>query len=51
MSRATWPTNMMSGVESCDATWMPQEALVAPGPRVTMTMPGSPVILPTASAM
>ena len=34
-SRApTWPTNTISGVESCLAMWMPGEALVAPGPRV-----------------
>ena len=29
---------------------MPDEALVAPGPRVTMAMPGRPVSLPQASA-
>ncbi len=51
ISRATWPTNMISGVESCLAMWMPAEALVAPGPRVTKQMPGRPVSLPTASAM
>ena len=28
--------------------WMPAEALVAPGPRVTKQMPGRPVALPTA---
>ena len=32
MSRATWPTKRISGVESCIAMWMPGEALVAPGP-------------------
>ena len=31
--------------------WMPGEALVAPGPRVTKQMPGRPVALPTASAI
>jgi hypothetical protein len=31
--------------------WMPGEALVAPGPRVTKTTPGRPVTLPTASAI
>ena len=31
--------------------WMPAEALVAPGPRVTKQIPGFPVTLPTASAM
>ena len=31
--------------------WMPAEALVAPGPRVTKQMPGRPVALPTASAI
>ena len=30
--------------------WMPAEALVAPGPRVTKQMPGRPVTLPIASA-
>jgi hypothetical protein len=50
MARATWPTNMISGVESWRATWMPADALVAPGPRVTMTTPGWPVSLPHASA-
>ena len=51
MSRATWPTNMTIGVESCCAMWMPGEALVAPGPRVTKQTPGRPVALPTASAI
>ena len=32
MSRATWPTNRIIGVESCCAMWMPGDALVAPGP-------------------
>ena len=31
--------------------WMPGDALVAPGPRVTNTMPGRPVALPCASAI
>ena len=31
--------------------WIPGEALVAPGPRVTKTTPGRPVALPTASAI
>jgi len=44
--RATWPTNTISGVESCRAVWMPMLALVAPGPRVTKQIPGSPVSLP-----
>ena len=41
----TWPTNMIIGDESCRAMWMPAEALVAPGPRVTKQMPGRPVDL------
>ena len=41
----------MSGVESCDAVWMPIDALQAPGPRVTSARPGRPVSLPYASAM
>ena len=28
------------------AVWTPLEAFVAPGPRVTMQMPGRPVSLP-----
>src|SRR5579862_9979009 len=40
---------MTSGVESWRAMWMPGEALVAPGPRVTKQTPGRPVALPTAS--
>ena len=51
MSRATWPTNRIIGEESCWAIWMPADALVAPGPRVTKQMPGRPVSLPTASAI
>ena len=50
MARATWPTNTISGVESWRAMWMPAEALVAPGPRVTKQTPGRPVALPIASA-
>ncbi len=33
------------------AIWMPADALVAPGPRVTKHTPGFPVTLPTASAI
>ena len=33
---------MISGVESCCAMWMPGDALVAPGPRVTKQTPGPP---------
>ena len=51
MPRATWPMNRMTGVESCMAMWMPAEALVAPGPRVTRQMPGLPVSLPWQSAI
>jgi hypothetical protein len=51
MSRAIWPMNRIIGVESWKAMWTPAEALVAPGPRVTMQMPGRPVSLPAASAM
>src|SRR5260370_1305167 len=51
MRRATCPTNIIIGVESWCAMWMPAEALVAPGPRVTKQTPGLPVALPTASAM
>ena len=43
MPRAIWPMNRISGVESCMAMWMPADALVAPGPRVTKQMPGLPV--------
>ena len=32
-------------MESCFAIWMPADALVAPGPRVTKQMPGRPVSL------
>ena len=42
---------MISGTESCSAMWMPCEALVAPGPRVTMAMPGRPVSRAVASAI
>ena len=42
---------MIIGVESCCAMCSPLMALAAPGPRVTKQMPGSPVILPQASAM
>ena len=42
---------MIIGVESWWAMWMPAEALVAPGPRVTKQTPGLPVALPTASAI
>ena len=35
-----------SGVESWRAMWTPWQALVAPGPRVTIAMPGRPVSLP-----
>jgi hypothetical protein len=45
------PTNVTIGVESCRATCSPLMALAAPGPRVTKQMPGSPVILPQASAI
>ena len=45
------PVNSTRGVESCHARWMPTNALDAPGPRVTMATPGSPVSLPCASAM
>ena len=51
MPRATWPMNRIIGVESCMAMWMPAEALVAPGPRVTKQMPGLPVSLPWQSAI
>ncbi len=51
MPRAICPTNRIIGVESCRAMWIPAEALVAPGPRVTMQMPGRPVSFPAASAM
>ncbi len=33
-------------MESCCAMWRPDDALVAPGPRVTKQMPGRPVSLP-----
>ena len=51
MPRAIWPMNMIIGEESCMAIWMPADALVAPGPRVTMQMPGLPVSLPSQSAI
>ena len=31
--------------------WIPTDACVAPGPRVTMQIPGRPVSFPYASAM
>ncbi|BAS11221.1 hypothetical protein AHiyo4_46430 [Arthrobacter sp. Hiyo4] len=34
------PTNSSMGVESCHAVCSPTCALAAPGPRVTMAMPG-----------
>ena len=51
MSVATCPTNSSIGALSCRAVCTPMEALVAPGPRVTMQMPGVPVSLPQAAAM
>ena len=51
ISRATCPTSIITGVESCCAIWIPADALVAPGPRVTKTIPGRPVNLPSASAI
>jgi len=51
ISRATCPTSIITGVESCWAIWIPAEALVAPGPLVTRTIPGRPVNFPSASAM
>ena len=51
MSRPTWPISRISGVESWNAVWIPPEACVAPGPRVTMQIPGRPVSFPYASAM
>jgi hypothetical protein len=42
---------MIIGDESCWAIWMPDDALVAPGPRVTKQIPGRPVVLPIASAI
>ncbi len=44
--RATWPTSSSIGAESWAASWTPTLALVAPGPRVTMQIPGQPVSLP-----
>ena len=41
MSRPTWPISMIIGVESWKAVWTPTAAWQAPGPRVTMQMPGS----------
>jgi hypothetical protein len=46
MSRPTWPISRISGVESWKATCTPDEAFVAPGPRVAKAMPGRPVSLP-----
>ena len=51
MSRPTWPTSRISGVESWNAVCTPTEACVAPGPRVTIAIPGRPVSFPYASAM
>ncbi|CFN66024.1 Uncharacterised protein [Bordetella pertussis] len=51
MPRSIWPTNRIMGVESCLAMCTPASALEAPGPRVTIQMPGSPVSLPWASAI
>ena len=36
---ADLPDEGIIGVESFRATWSPPDALVVPGPRVTMTMP------------
>ena len=44
--RSTWPMNSTIGVESWAALCRPIAAWQAPGPRVTMTMPGRPVSLP-----
>ena len=46
ISLPTSPINTTMGVESWNAVWMPMEALVAPGPRVTISTPGLPVSLP-----
>ena len=43
---ATCPTSRIIGVESWNAVCTPTAACVAPGPRVTMQMPGRPVSLP-----
>ena len=49
-SGATWPTNMIIGLESRRAMWMPGEALRL-GPRVTKQSAWRPVAFPTASAI
>ncbi len=49
-ARGTWPTRRSIGVESCIAVCTPTAAWVAPGPRVTMQIPGRPVSFPYASA-
>ncbi len=51
MSVPTWPTKTSIGVPACIAAWTPIAALVAPGPRVTNTIPGRPVSFAQASAM
>ena len=40
----TWPVKTTSGIESMKASAMPVMALVAPGPEVTSTTPGLPVL-------
>lgn len=41
----TWPTKTTIGTESWKAACTPTDALLAPGPRVTITTPGLPVSL------
>ena len=47
----TRPTKRTSAVASCQAVWMEIIAFAAPGPRVTMAMPGRPVSRASARAM
>ena len=45
-SLGTCPTSTTIGVESWNPVCTPIAPLVAPGPRVTNSTPGSPVSLP-----
>ena len=45
------PTKSTIAVESCQAVWIAIMALAAPGPRVTMAMPGVSPSRPSARAM
>ena len=50
VSRFTWPEITSMGMESVQAPKTPLSALMPPGPVVTLTTPGWPVIRAYASA-